>query len=196
MLPTTVVQWHAALNDFPAILLLLSFVFDVVGGATKRDSLKAAGFWTLMVAAVGAVGALLTGLAAEEAVEHGGSMHLVMERHETLAIAITVLLALLAVWRILRRGGLQAAERSSYLVVAGVGVLAVLWTSHLGGTIVYEYGGGISTSVMREAIEERAGGHEHAPGEEHDHPAAEESDDGEEDDADHTHPPGTPEHDH
>jgi hypothetical protein len=65
----------------------------------------------------------------------------------------------------------------------------VLWTAHVGGTIVYGYGGGVPTSVLQGALEERTTGHTHAPGEEHDAAATDSTAEEE-----HTDPPGTPEH--
>jgi uncharacterized membrane protein len=197
MFPSGIVQWHAALNDFPAILFLVSIGLDLAGSVTGRDSLKAAGFWTLVVGAAGAVLALITGLLAEEIAEHGGAMHEIMERHETMAKIVTVYFVGLAGWRIWRKGSLGPQERPTYLVMASVGAVFTLWTAHLGGKIVYEHGAGITTEVMEQALRDRAAGHEHAEGEEHEHdttptdsaaPGAA--------DTGHVHPPGTPEHEH
>jgi uncharacterized membrane protein len=196
----TPAELHSALNDLPVILLIGSVVFDLLGSAMKRDSLKAAGFWALVGAGIGAVLALITGLRAEDSIEHGGSVHLVMQRHETLAISATVLIVGLAAWRIWRMGQLRSQERPVYLAIAGVGALAVIWVAHLGGTIVYRFGGGITTPVMEAALEERQAGHSHGPGEEHGPagaPAAPGAvaDSAGEGDA-HSDPPGTPAHEH
>lgn len=200
--PATAAQWHAALNDFPSILFLVALGFDLAGEATKRDSLRTAGFWTLVVGAVGAIAAVVSGLVAERTVEHGGSMHLLMERHETLGIALTVLFVGLAAWRIWRKGRLGPKERPTYLSVSTVGVLGILWTAHLGGTIVYEYGGGIPTRALEDVLRDRAAGHvheggaahEHGPGETPDHAPTDTA--GQAAGADHEHPLGTPEHRH
>lgn len=197
----TVAEAHAALNDLPAALLVLSVMFDLAGLITKRDSLRAAGFWTLIAGAVGAGAAVFTGLRAEETIEHGGAVHTLMERHETLAISVAVVFGLLAVWRIWRRDRLGPAEQPAYLAVAVLGAGLVFYVGSLGGQIVYRHAGGIPTPVLEDALAERAAGHEHAPGEEHDHgPAPVDSagagaqpsgtDEG------HEHPPGTPPHEH
>lgn len=195
MIPRDVIQWHAALNDFPAILFLLSVAFDVAGSATKRDSLKAAGFWTLVAGVAGAVLALVTGLRAEDLIEHGGDAHELMERHETLGIALTVFFGGLAAWRVWRRGTLGPTERPTYLVMATVGALFTVWTAHLGGRLVYEHGAGVTSEVMQRALDERAEGHEHAPGEEHDQPPADTTM-ARDTAAPHQDPPGTPPHEH
>jgi uncharacterized membrane protein len=192
-------EWHAALNDLPPALLVASLVFDLVGSATKREGLKTAGFWTLIAGAAGAVVALVSGLLAEDTIEHGESVHRVMERHEAFAITATIVFGLLAVWRIWRRGNLPGQERAVYLVAATLGTAMVVWVAHLGGTIVFRHGGGVPTPVMQEALRERTGEHEHAPGEEHDEPGTSPSSDtaaAQAESGGHTHAPGTPPHEH
>ncbi|MFQ6044824.1 MAG: DUF2231 domain-containing protein [Gemmatimonadales bacterium] len=194
MFPTNAAQWHAALNDFPSILLLLSVVLDLAGGMTRRDSLKAAAFWTLVVGAGGAVLALVSGLAAEEAVEHGQAVHELLERHELMGKALTALVVGLGAWRIWRRGSLGGAERQAYLVVAGAGAVFVLWTAHLGGRIVFEHAGGIPTNVIEDAVADRETERERELGEEHETPAA--PADSPEEGADQTNSASTPERKH
>jgi uncharacterized membrane protein len=201
MLFDTAAEWHAALNDLPPALLLASVIFDWVGSATKRDSLKAAGFWALVAGVAGAALAVATGLRAEGTIEHGETVHRVMESHETWAIAVSVTFALLAAWRIWRKGVLGPQERPTYLFAATVGALGIIYVAHLGGTIVFRHAGGVPTAALQEAMTERTQEHEHAPGEEHE-PAAPTDSTATAATADtaakagHTHPPGTPPHEH
>ncbi len=160
--PQTVAQWHAALNDIPSVLLLVAVVLEFAALVTKRPSLGEVAMWSLLAGAGGAVVALIAGLRAASTIDHGGSVHLVMARHQTLGIAMTVLFLSLAGWRMWRRARMTARERQTYLGTAVIGVVLMLWTAHLGGTIVYEYGGGIPTPVLEGALEERAREHSHA----------------------------------
>jgi uncharacterized membrane protein len=198
MLFDTAAEWHAALNDLPPALFLVSVIFDWVGSATKRDSLKAAGFWSLVAGVVGAALAVATGLRAEGTIEHGETVHRIMERHETFAIAVTVAFLLLAVWRIWRKGVLGPQERPTYLFAATVGALGIIYVAHLGGTVVFRHAGGIPTPALQEALTERTQEHEHAPGEEHEEAAP--SDTAATTDTaakeGHLDPPGTPPHKH
>jgi len=77
---------HAALNDFPAALLLVTVLFDLAAWRTRRASLQAAAIWTLWAGVVGGWAAVLAGLQAEDAIEHGEAVHELMETHETLAL--------------------------------------------------------------------------------------------------------------
>lgn len=190
---SSVIEAHAALNDLPAALLLAALVFDLLGMITGRESLKSAGFWTLNLAAVGAVLALVSGLSAEEIIEHGSAMHRFIERHETLAIGFTVFTVGLAGWRIARRDAFGPREGKLYLGAMALGFLGIVWVSKIGGNIMFRHAGGISTSVLEAAIADRSAGHMHAPGEEdHEHDETE----GSGTVADHEHEPGTPEHEH
>src|SRR2546430_17700434 len=40
-------RFHAAVNDLPTALLLVTVLFDLGAWITKRDSLKSAALWTL-----------------------------------------------------------------------------------------------------------------------------------------------------
>jgi uncharacterized membrane protein len=152
---------HAALNDFPAALLLVSVLFDLLGVFTKRDSLKAAGFWTLVVGVLGTGGAVLAGEMAEDVVEHSDQAHAVMETHATLGIIVLVLFALLALWRIVRKGVWSEKEQPIALTAAVIGVALMVYTSKLGGTLVFEHGLGISAAQMHEIAEQRSGERHH-----------------------------------
>lgn len=164
----TPAELHAALNDLPVALLLASVLFDWAGSASKKDSLKSAAYWCLVLGVAGAILAVLSGLFAEGWVEHGGDTHLFIEQHETFAITATVFFAALAGWRIFRRDRLAGTERSIYLGISTLGVALLMWVAHLGGSLVFQQGLGVPSEVMREALSERDGAHEHDPGEEHD----------------------------
>jgi uncharacterized membrane protein len=158
---------HAALNDFPAALLLVSVLFDLLGIFTKRDSLKAAGFWTLVVGVLGTGSAVLAGEMAEGAAEHSDEAHAVMETHETLGIIVLVLFGLLAIWRILRKGVWGPKEQPIALTAAVIGVALMVYTAKLGGTLVFDHGLGISAARMRVIMGARVSEH-------HEHEEAEE----------------------
>jgi len=153
---------HAALNDLPPALLLASVFFDLLGAFLKRESLKAAGFWTLVIGVLGTGGAILSGLLAEDATPHGAEAHAVMETHETLAFIVLGLFALLAVWRIIRKGVWSEKEQPVALTAGVIGVALMAFTAMLGGKLVFEHGVGIPTATLQAAQLERAsGGHDH-----------------------------------
>ena len=182
----TAAEWHAALNDLPPTLFAASVGFDLLGSWLKRDSLKAAGFWSLVGGVLGAVLAVASGLIAEDRIQHSEAGHQIMEVHETWAISVSIGFVVLAVWRLWRRGVLPGPERAIYLVLASLGALAILYTAHLGGTMVFEHGAGVPTATMEQEIQARM---EHQHDEDHDRAAAPA-------DTGHTHLPGAPPEEH
>lgn len=175
---------HAAVNDIPAALLLASVLFDLLGAINKRDALKAAGFWCLVVGVLGAGAAVATGLITEGRIDHTDRAHAAMETHELLSVIVTVLFALLLGWRLIRRGMWGEKETPVALTAGVIGVALLVITARLGGTLVFDHGLGVPTSTLRGIVEERGGGtfvpdsaaaadtsklHRHADGTEHEH---------------------------
>lgn len=173
---------HAALNDFPAALLLVSVLFDLLGAFNKRDSLKAAGFWTLIAGVIGTGAAALTGDFASDVVEHSDEAHELMETHQTLGITVLVLFALLALWRLWRRGVLRQREQPVFLTAGVIGVALMVYTARLGGSLMFDHALGIPMSRMHVIEEQRRSEQHHHEGgeeaEEHEHQGQE-------------HPPGS-----
>jgi uncharacterized membrane protein len=202
---------HAALNDLPAALLLTAVVFDLLAAVTQRPSLRQVGFWTMIVGALGGAAAVISGLQAEEHIDHGEAVHEVMETHEKLALITLGIFAVLALWRILRERRMAGTERGLTLLVSVGGLGVLIATAVYGGKLVFDHAAGIPSPVLRTELTERAEGHHHHGAEEgdeaHEHvsesPGAVTMDSVRADSAaaphthepaGHTHPPGTPPH--
>ena len=162
---------HAALNDFPAALLLVSVLFDVAGALTRRDTLRAVGRWTLYAGVLGTAAAVIAGLRAEDVVEHSDEAHVIMEQHQTFGLVVLALFTLLAVWRVVRRGTWTRREDPFALGLGVIGVLLLIRTAQLGGSLTFDHALGVSTARLH-AIEVQRGAEAHEHGEAHDHDAA------------------------
>jgi len=197
---------HAALNDLPAALLVAAVLFDLLGAATRRAAFRQVGFWILLTGAVGALAAVLSGLEAEESIDHGDAVHRVMETHELLAFVTLGIFAVLAVWRAFREHRMGTAERSLALALSIGGAGVLIATAVYGGRLVFDHAAGIPTEVLQAEIQSRGAGHAHAPGEEHGDDAHAHPEPGPAPDTAgaepaaaepvHTHAPGTPDHAH
>jgi uncharacterized membrane protein len=152
---------HAALNDLPPALLPLSIVFDLLGMLLKRESLRAAAFWTLVFGVLGTGAAIASGLVAEDVVQHSEQAHLIMATHKTLAFIVLAIFGLLALWRILRRGVWTEKEQPIALTAGVIGVAILVYTASLGGRLVFDHAVGISTARLEQIPAERVG---HVPG--------------------------------
>jgi uncharacterized membrane protein len=188
---------HAALNDLPTALLLTAVLFDLAGLSARRPFLRQAGFYTMLVGAVGAVAAVIAGLQAEEHIAHGEAVHEVMEVHEKLALFTTGVFAIVVLWRLLRERKMGNAERAISTAVSLVGVGLLFATGIYGGKLMFDHAAGVPTAVLQEELHERSEGHHHH-GEEGAEPAGHSDSAGVEADDDHDHldPPGTPPHTH
>ncbi len=186
-------RFHAAVNDLPAALLFVTVLFDLGGWLTKRESLKAAALWTLWAGVIGGWVAVLAGLQAEDAIEHGEAIHDLMETHETLALTTMGIFTAVLAWRLYRRARLTGPEEAGLRVLGVAGLVTVVWTGVLGGKLAFEHAAGIPNATMQAELENREAGHHHHAGEadeaEHEHADSAA-------DSSHRHAPGTPPHKH
>src|SRR5256884_4170184 len=126
-------RFHAAVNDLPTALLLVTVLFDLGAWLTKRDSLKAAALWTLWAGVIGGWVAVLAGLQAEDVIEHGEAIHELMETHETLALTTMGIFTAVLAWKRFRRARLTGAEEVGLRLLGVAGFVAIIWTAGIGG---------------------------------------------------------------
>ncbi len=138
----TIPELHAALNDFPLVLLLASVVFDLFGTSGKNEGMVAA-YFCVVSAAGSAILALVSGLLAERSIEQSPALHQLVENHETLGIGLTLTVVGLAAWRLWRRNRFTPPEQQSYIMIAVTASLAMIWLAHLGGNMVFDHGAGV-----------------------------------------------------
>jgi uncharacterized membrane protein len=150
-------QLHAAVNDFPAALLVISVLFDIAGAVTKRANLRAVGLWTLITGVLGTAAAVIAGLQAEDVIQHSDEAHAIMEQHETLAYIVLGVFGSLALWRVLRRGAWRPREQPFALAAGLVGLVLLVRTAQLGGTLVFDHALGIPTARLGAIEGERTG---------------------------------------
>jgi len=147
---------HAALNDLPPVLLPISVLFDLLGAFLKRESLKAAGFWTLVIGVAGSGLAIISGLVAADATANGVEARGLMGTHETLAFIAVGLFAILAIWRLVRKGVWNEKEQPIALTAGVIGVALIFVTAMIGGKLVFDHGVGIPTPALQSALQDRA----------------------------------------
>jgi uncharacterized membrane protein len=150
--------WHAALNDVPVVLLVVSAVFDLLATGPRREVLRPVAYWTLVAGAGGAIAAVVSGVLVKDGFEHTAAVRRMIDTHLWLGIALAAVFTALAGWRTWRRNNLSAVEQQSYTTAALISVLALLWTAHLGGNMVYRHAAGIPSSVLQAELDARAEG--------------------------------------
>lgn len=146
---------HAALNDLPAALLVVAVLFDLAAGITRRESLRAAGLWTLWAGVIGGWAAVIAGELAEEAIDHGSAIHDLMERHERLALITMIVFTAVLGWKLWRRARLGPAEEWGLRIAGVAGVVGLVVVGAIGGRLVFEHAAGVPTERMKAELIDR-----------------------------------------
>src|SRR5438034_3991035 len=162
-------RFHAAVNDLPVALLLVTVLFDLAAWRTKRASLEAAARWTLWAGVLGGWVAVIAGLEAEDVIEHGEAIHELMETHETLALVTMGTFTVVLACRLVRRARLGGAEQTALRLLSVAGLVGIVWTARVGGKLVFDHAAGIPAATMQAEMHDRAAGHQHHPRETEDH---------------------------
>lgn len=131
---------HPMIVHFPIALLIAFFMVDFFGTLFRKDNWRrlASGFLYLGTVAAGA--AVAAGLSAEETVDHGENVHLILEQHEFIGISILCLSILLSIWRLLSGGIVKGISNIIHTFMAAVLVILIMLGADLGGLMVYKYG--------------------------------------------------------
>lgn len=139
--PTELPPVHPILVNFTAALLPASLLSDVLGRILRRPSLTAAGWWTLLYAAVITP---LTALAGWWWFRQMADMdHPQMAVHKWLGTGLAAAFLALLWWRWrIRRRQADGAPGWPYLICAALLFLALVLQGHLGGTMSFGDSGG------------------------------------------------------
>src|SRR5438045_3591786 len=151
-------RFHAAVNDLPVALLLVTVLFDLAAWLTKRASLEAAARWTLWAGVLGGWVAVIAGLEAEDVIEHGEAIHELMETHETLALVTMGIFTVVLAWRLVRRARLGGVEQAALRLLSVAGLVGTVWTGKRGGKLVIGHAGGATAAEVEAAAQGRGGG--------------------------------------
>jgi uncharacterized membrane protein len=152
---------HALLNDLPIALLVTAVFFDLIALVTRRVVFRQIGFSLLLVGALGAIAAVISGLQAEEHIDHGEAVHRAMETHEQFALISLGVFGFLALWRLVREKRMGNVERTAAVLVSLAGAGVLFATGLYGGRLVFEHAAGIPSKVLEGALHERTEGHQH-----------------------------------
>ncbi len=137
---------HPMLVHFPIALLILGFLAEVAGLASKKKFFGDAAFLLLLTGALGAVAAVLSGSFAAGGLEEAGTLKNAVETHES-AAELAMWLGIIAA---AFRSGLVLMKKysgtlkyvSAVLFLAAV--LAVARAGYYGGELVFKHAAGVT----------------------------------------------------
>lgn len=141
---------HPMLVHFPIALLSAAVFFDLLGPRWREEECRTASLYTLMLGLAGALAAVISGHMAEEAVEHSGVPESVLELHEGLGFATFWIFLGLLGWRFVTGLGIISERRAVSVGLGMVGIVVLLAASYYGGSLVYDYGAGVSVHSVKD----------------------------------------------
>ena len=135
---------HPAFVHFPIALVGFSFVMDLLGRILNNRSLRAAGFWSLIVALITGAIAGITGY-WDFTHQPLGDTSRYADFHMDVGIVLIVGVILLTAWRwwIRRR---ESATGAPYLILADLVLCLTLFQGWYGGEMVYSQGAGVAAA--------------------------------------------------
>lgn len=135
-------NFHPIFVHFPIALLLVSLFIETLAVISKRSAWHRISLWNLCLGAAGAAVAVLTGREAEETAKHSFQIEQVLELHEKIGYAVLGAVLFVAAWRLITRDRLSGRFRwAAWFLLAGA-CGAMVFSAHLGGRLVYEFGVG------------------------------------------------------
>jgi len=141
------IEFHMAAAHFPIALLMSSLLFDVSALTWRRDDLKAAAFWTLILGMAGGMVTLALGLLGnpfrEDMAWIGNPFRAYEQvmvaravRHQWVGLGSLIVFGLLAAWRLRRPDLLDSRGRWVYLAAAAAGAVLVGLAGYLGAHVM------------------------------------------------------------
>ena len=131
---------HPIFVHFTIALTSASLAFDALGFFFDKQSLTAAGGWTLVGSALMTLATLSTGLTSStHAPVEEGEARSFLRAHMALGLIFYGLLVAIVFWRI---SLWQSGQSVSWVYLAALAVVALVMTvqGYLGGELVYRYG--------------------------------------------------------
>lgn len=134
---------HPMVVHFPIALLLTSCLFEALALRWRGEPFRETSLSLLVVGVLAAGAALITGHAAEEAVEQSSIPKQAIDIHEQLGFATFWLFLVLLGLRLAMRWGWMREQPKLTLAVGLGGSVLLLAASYFGGDLVYRFGAGV-----------------------------------------------------
>ncbi len=140
---------HPMIVHFPIALLIVGFLADLTGLLTKREFFSQAGFFMLILGALGIIAAYLSGENAGDGITEAGALKQALETHEGAATLTIWIVSIAALFRIALvvfkkyKGALKLISLTLFFI----GVLAIARTGYYGGELVYKHAAGVQLDL-------------------------------------------------
>lgn len=139
---------HAIIIHFPIALLMVGFLSELIAVFIKNEFFKNAAFYLLLLGALGAIVAYVSGSYAGEGIEEG-TLLIPMELHEQAALITLWLSIITALYRVLIYFFKVQNAKAKWAGILLYALLAVAVgrTGYLGGQLVFSHGAGVELAL-------------------------------------------------
>lgn len=166
---------HPALVHFPIALIAVSFLCDFLGRISRNDSLRAAGWWCLILGALSTVVTVPLGYFDMNRAMLDDDTHEYVDLHERIGWILLMVVVVLTVWRSKYRFRSELPVARFYLFAAFLATGLTFFQGWFGGEMVYAHGAGVAPtqqgtqteteakkplSIVKEALNKVPGLHE------------------------------------
>jgi uncharacterized membrane protein len=140
---------HPMIVHFPIALLIVGFLFDLIGTFFKKDFYSKAGFYLLILGTLGVIAAYFSGDLAGDGISEVGALKQALETHES---AAQLSLWLMVIASVVRIGFVVLKKYTGVFkwVALGlffIGVLSIARTGYYGGELVFKHAAGVQFNL-------------------------------------------------
>ena len=136
--------WHPAVVHFPIALLAVAVLVDMVALFMRRPSWHPVAWRLLVGGTLSALIAVVTGDAAAADYRQEGETAALVQHHEDMATLCLLLFGVASLGRLPIALGRPPRWLAYWIALSVVGVGLLVYTSNLGGELVYVHGIGVS----------------------------------------------------
>ena len=135
--------WHPAIVHFPIALLVVAVTVDVVALFMRRASWHPVAWRLLVGGTLSALIAVVTGDAAAADYRQGDETAAIVQHHEDMATLCLLLFGVASLGRLPIALGRPPRWLAYWIALSFVGVGLIVFTSVIGGELVYVHGVGV-----------------------------------------------------
>lgn len=141
-------HFHAMIIHFPIALLMAGFFSELLGLITKKEFFKNAAVFMLLLGALGAIAAYVSGNMAGDGIDEG-PLKQPLERHELAATVTIWLAAVTALFRVVTFYLKYSRSWVSWVFIVLFAALtgSVATTGYYGGQLVYKHAAGVELAL-------------------------------------------------
>ena len=133
---------HPRVVHFPVALLLAALLVETVALLLRNPAWHRVSLWNVVLGTLGAGAAVVTGRLAMAVGKHSYAIHQVMSLHERLGYVVLGVVVGVTLWRLAVRDRLSTRSRWLAWILLCFACGVMVFSAHLGGRLVYEFGVG------------------------------------------------------